>query len=45
MSALSEEFIRFSLDCGVLRFGEFVTKADADRLISSMQGCSMMGIH
>lgn len=27
MSALSEEFIRFSLDCGVLRFGEFVTKA------------------
>ncbi|MGN0918269.1 MAG: orotate phosphoribosyltransferase [Oxalobacter sp.] len=27
MSALSEEFIRFSLDCGVLRFGEFITKA------------------
>ncbi len=27
MSPLSEEFIRFSLDCGVLRFGEFITKA------------------
>ena len=27
MSALSEDFIRFSLDCGVLRFGEFITKA------------------
>lgn len=27
MSALREEFIRFAVDCGVLRFGEFVTKA------------------
>lgn len=27
MSPLSEAFIRFSLDCGVLRFGEFITKA------------------
>ena len=27
MSTLREEFIRFAVDCGVLRFGEFVTKA------------------
>lgn len=27
MSTLREDFIRFAVDCGVLRFGEFVTKA------------------
>ena len=27
MGTLREEFIRFAVDCGVLRFGEFVTKA------------------
>ena len=27
MSALREDFIRFAVECGVLRFGEFVTKA------------------
>ncbi len=27
MSVLREEFIRFAVDCGVLRFGEFITKA------------------
>ena len=27
VSQLREEFIRFAVDCGVLRFGEFITKA------------------
>ncbi len=27
MSALRDDFIRFAVECGVLRFGEFVTKA------------------
>ena len=27
VSALREDFIRFAVECGVLRFGEFVTKA------------------
>jgi hypothetical protein len=39
-SELSREFIAFACELGVLRFGEFKTKAGASAPTSSMPDCS-----
>lgn len=38
--ALAQEFVAFAVDTGVLRFGEFKTKAAASARISSTPACS-----
>ena len=44
MNPLRQQFVEFAIETGVLRFGEFVTKAGRKSPYFSMRACSAVAL-